>query len=97
MGGVTERREPSETERLLAEVDGMLAGAPTRPVAVVDEPGAGPLRSRLRAALLVGAVCGAGVWVLFALLPFLAATSGGLGAFLAATATTLAFRRRPRG
>jgi hypothetical protein len=95
MGDVTEHREPSETERLLAEVDGMLAGAPTRPVAAVDEP-AGPLRSRLRVALLVGAVCGAGVWVLFALTPFLAATSGGVGAFLAATATTLAFRRRPR-
>jgi cation transporter-like permease len=34
--------------------------------------------------------------VLFALLPFLSATSGGVGAFLGATAATLAFRRRPR-
>ena len=95
MGGVTDRREPSETERLLAEVDGMLSGTPTRQPAVV-EGSARPLRSRVRGALVVGAVCGAGVWVLFALLPFLSATSGGVGAFLGATAATLAFRRRPR-
>ena len=50
--------------------------------------------TRLRTALTVGAVAGAGVWVLFALLPFLRATSGGVGAFLAAFAATLLFRRR---
>ncbi len=99
-GGMAERREPSETERLLAEVDGMLTGAATGPDARPVPRPAGPERwpatvvGRLRTALLVGAVSGAGVWLLFAVLPFLRATSGAVGAFLAATAATLLFRRR---
>jgi hypothetical protein len=38
-------------------------------------------------------VAGVGVWVLFALLPFLRATSGGVGAFLAAFVAVLLLRR----
>jgi hypothetical protein len=93
---MAEHREPSETERLLAEVDGALSGRPAAPVprqGTVDGP-LGRLRGRFRTAMLVGAVAGAGVWVLFAVLPFLRATSGGLGALLGATAATLLFRRR---
>ncbi len=95
---MADNREPSETERLLAEVDGMLAGPSPkgRSVQPLDSAADGPGRvmSRVRSALVVGAVSGAGVWVLFAVLPFLRATSGGIGALLAATAVTLLFRRR---
>jgi hypothetical protein len=93
---MAEHREPSDTERLLAEVDGMLSGRPAAlPARVTTGDGSpGGLRGRLRGALVVGAVAGAGVWVLFAVLPFLRATSGGLGALLGATAAALIFRRR---
>ena len=56
----------------------------------------GPFVSRVRGALVVGSVSGVGVWVLFAVLPFLRAGSGAVGAFLAAAVATLLFRRRPR-
>ena len=94
---MAERSEPSDTERLLAEVDGMLSGG-ARPAVPAQRAAGdgliGSLRARVRDALVVGAVAGVGIWVLFALLPFLRATSGGVGAFLAATAATLLFRRR---
>ena len=94
---MAERSEPTDTERLLAEVDGMLAGG-SRPAVPAQRAAGdrriGSLRARVRDALFVGAVAGVGIWVLFALLPFLRATSGGVGAFLAATAATLLFRRR---
>jgi len=98
---MAEPREPSETERLLAEVDGMLSGgsggaAPKRSVQPYGAAEAQPgwIVRRLRAAALVGAASGVGVWVLFALLPFLRAGSGAVGAFLAAFTATLVFRRR---
>ncbi len=94
----TERKEPGETERLLAEVENMLGDRPAPQRSVqphgAAEQGWGQVMTRLRTALTVGAVAGAGIWVLFALLPFLRATSGGVGAFLAAFAATLLFRRR---
>jgi hypothetical protein len=94
---MTERREPSETERLLAEVDGMLTpgGASTVPAQRSGEETGhvARFRARLRGALVAGAVAGAGVWLLFALLPFLDAWSGGWGAFLSVTAVTLVLRR----
>jgi hypothetical protein len=43
---------------------------------------------------MAGAVAGAGVWVLFALLPFLRAGSGGVGAFLATFVAVLLLPRR---
>ena len=91
-------REPSESERLLAEVEGMLGDGP-RPHRSVQLPATaesppGWILRQVRTATLAGAVSGVGVWVLFAVLPFLRATSGGIGAFLAAFAATLLFRRR---
>jgi len=89
--------EPSETERLLAEVDGMLGGG-DRPRRSLQPHGPaettpGPIVRRVRAAAVAGAVAGVGVWVLFAILPFLGAFSGGIGAFLAAFGAVLFFRR----
>ncbi len=95
---MAERGERSETDRLLAEVDSMLAGGPTRsvqPHGPTTEP-EDPVVARLRTAVLAGALAGGAVWVLFALLPFLRATSGGVGAFLAAFTATLLFRRHRR-
>ena len=93
---MAEPREPSEAERLLAEVEGMLDGAPkpsVQPHGPAD-PQPAWIAGRVRSAVAVGAVAGATVWVLFALLPFLRAGSGGVGAFLAAFTATVLFRRR---
>ena len=88
--------EPSETERLLAEVDGH-ARATGRSRSLQPhgdaQPEGGPIRRRVRAAAVAGAVAGVGVWVLFAILPFLHAASGGVGAFLATFVAVLVFRR----
>ena len=93
---MAEPREPSETERLLAEVEGMLDGAPKRSVQPYGSADSQPgwIVGQLRTAALVGAVAGAGVWVLFALLPFLRAGSGAAGAFLATFVAVLLLRRR---
>ncbi len=93
---MAEPREPSETERLLAEVEGMLDGTPKRSVQPhgAADPQPGWVGGRLRSAAVVGAVAGAGVWVLFALLPFLRAGSGGIGAFLATFVAVLLLPRR---
>jgi len=88
--------EPSETERLLAEVDGMLGDRPQRslqPHGDAQPEGGGPIVRRVRAAAVAGAVTGVGVWVLFAILPFLHAASGAIGAFLATFVAVLVFRR----
>jgi hypothetical protein len=86
--------EPSETERLLAEVEGMLGDRPRRSLQPHGDPQpeAGPMMRRVRAAAVAGAVGGVGVWLLFAILPFLHAASGGFGAFLATFAAVLVFR-----
>ena len=87
--------EPSETERLLAEVEGMLGDQPRRSLQPHGDaqPQRRPFRRRVRAAALAGAVGGVGVWFLFAILPFLHAASGGFGAVLATFAAVLVFRR----
>jgi hypothetical protein len=87
--------EPSETERLLAEVDGMLGDRPQRSLQPHGgaETEAGPIVRRVRAAAVAGAVGGVGIWVLFAILPFLHAASGGIGASLATFVAVLLFRR----
>jgi hypothetical protein len=51
------------------------------------------LGRRFRAAALTGVVAGAGVWGLFAVLPFLRAGSGGAGAALATFVAVLLLRR----
>ncbi|MDQ1629084.1 MAG: hypothetical protein QOI54_2828 [Actinomycetota bacterium] len=99
---MAERDEPTDIDKLLAEVDGMLGDrAPARPAARApaaraasdaDEP-AGVVR-RVRAAAVSGALAAGVVWVAFALLPFLRATSGAAGAFLAAFVAVLVLRRR---
>ncbi len=87
--------EPSETERLLAEVEGMLGDQPRRSLQPHGDapPERRPFRRRVRAAVVAGAVGGVGVWFLFAILPFLHAASGGFGAFIATFAAVLVFRR----
>jgi hypothetical protein len=101
MGGMADRDEGTDIDKLLAEVDGMVGGgsAPAarsgsrQPAARADE-GAGGFTARVRTAAVAGAVGGGAVWVLFALLPFLRATSGGVGAFLATFVAVLLLRRR---
>jgi hypothetical protein len=89
----------TDIDKLLAEADQMLAGAGATPVRAVQpregtEPEPGRLVQQLRAAAFSGAVAAAAVWVLFAVLPFLRATSGAVGAFLATFVAVLVFRRR---
>ena len=89
----------TDIDKLLAEADRMLAGAGAAPVRAVQprqdtESDPSTLVQQLRAAAISGAVAAAAVWFLFALLPFLGATSGAVGAFLAAFMAVLVFRRR---
>ena len=89
----------TDIDKLLAEADQMLAGAGATPVRAGQPrqgtaPESGRLVRQMRAAALSGAVAAAGVWVLFAVLPFLGAGSGAVGAFLGASTAVLVFRRR---
>jgi hypothetical protein len=89
----------TDIDKLLAEADQMLAGAgaaPVRPVQPRERTESEPDRlvQQLRAAAFSGAVAAGAVWVLFAVLPFLRATSGAVGAFLATFVAVLVFRRR---
>jgi len=87
----------TDIDKLLAEADQMIAGAGATPVRAGQprqdtEPGM--LVQQMRSAAVSGAVAAAAVWVLFAVLPFLRATSGAVGAFLATFVAVLVFRRR---
>jgi hypothetical protein len=89
----------TEIDKLLAEADQMLAGAGATPVRAVQprqgtESEPGRLVGQLRTAAVSGAVAATAVWFLFAVLPFLRATSGAAGAFLATFMAVLVFRRR---
>jgi hypothetical protein len=92
----------TDIDKLLAEVDGMLTGGgtPKRPVAPVDSGPSAPdgllggLVAQVRTAAVSGVVAAAGVWLLFAVLPFLGAGSGAVGAFLGTFFAVLVFRRR---
>jgi len=90
-----------DIDKLLAEVEGVVGGKPAsappprgdRPA----EPVAAGLTARARTAVASATVAAAVVWVVFALVPFLGATSGAAGAFLATLVTVLvAPRRRTR-
>jgi hypothetical protein len=89
---------PSDIEKLLAEVERTLAAGTAQPAARRErgepEPARGGLSARLRTASVSGAAAAAVVWVLFALLPFLRATSGAVGAFLATFVVVLLLPRR---
>ena len=98
-GDMADPDKRTDIDKLLAEADGVLAGAGAAPVragqprhGTESEPGR--LVQQLRAAAVSGAVAAAAVWFLFAVLPFLRATSGAVGAFLAAFMAVLVFRRR---
>lgn len=90
----------TDIDKLLAEVDGMMSGGGTPANRAVAPTGAAApswsdgIVAQVRAATLSGAVAGVGVWFLFAVLPFLRAPSGAIGAFLAAFGAVLVFRRR---
>lgn len=100
---MTDPDKRSEIDKLLAEVDRMTGDAPAakREPAVPSAPeddsfGAlfADLGRRFRVAATTGAVAFGLVWVLFALLPFLRATSGAVGAAIAAFVAVLVLRRR---
>jgi hypothetical protein len=96
---MSEPDRPSDIDKLLAEVESSLSGkpAPATPARRDDTPVAssgGGLRARSRTALVVGAGAAGGVFLLFALLPFLGAMSGAAGAFVGAFVAALIFRRR---
>jgi hypothetical protein len=88
----------TDIDRLLAEVEGTLGGKPAgastgRDVEQVDGTRRG-LAARARTAAVAGAFAGAGVFLLFMLLPFLRAPSGAVGAFLGAFVAALLLRRK---
>jgi hypothetical protein len=96
-------RDKTDIDKLLAEVDGMLTpgGAPAgRALSKKAQPTqetqswTDGLVAQVRAAAMSGVVAGVGVFVVFAVLPFLRAPSGAIGAFLAAFCAVLVFRRR---
>lgn len=84
-----------DVESLLAEVERSLGGgAPGPPQRRAD---LSPTRtSRVRSAAVTGAVSAGAVWVLFALLPFLRAGSGAIGAFLATFVVLVVLGQRRR-
>jgi hypothetical protein len=86
--------KPSDVEKLLAEVEGTLSGKPAARSAGPVEPASGGFATRVRRATLSAATAFAIVWVFFALLPFLRATSGAVGAFLATFVVVLLLPRR---
>lgn len=89
----------TDIDKLIAEVDGMLSGGGTPPSRAVQPPGATQswtdgIVTHVRTAVVSGATAAVAVFCLFAVLPFLRAPSGAVGAFLAAFGAVLVFRRR---
>jgi hypothetical protein len=93
----------TDIDKLLAQVDGMLSDGGTPPKRAVAPRDSGPsapdgvlggLVAQVRTATVSGVVAGVGVWCAFAVLPFLRAPSGAVGAFLGTFAAVLIFRRR---
>lgn len=89
--------EDPDFEALLAEVEQTVSGGP-KPAAQVparkSEQASEGRVSRVGTAVVTGAVAAVVVWVIFALLPFLRAGSGAVGAFLATFVAVLLLRRR---
>jgi hypothetical protein len=99
MGCMADRDKGTDIDKLLAEVDGMITGGGTPARGAVApsssaESSRGGFVTRVRTATISGAVAGVGVWCVFAVLPFLAAPSGAVGAFLGTFGAVLIFRRR---
>jgi hypothetical protein len=97
-GMADEADKRNEIEKLLAEVDRVVDGKPSRDRSSGGHRPAkdfGPsVTARARAAALSGAVAAVVVWAIFAVLPFLDAFSGAAGAFLATFAAVLVLRWR---
>jgi hypothetical protein len=96
---MADRDKRTDIDKLLAEVDGMLSAGgstPARSVQPQGDPDTAPggLVGQVRAAALSAAAAAVMVWFLFAILPFLRATSGAVGAFLATFVAVVVFRRR---
>lgn len=97
---MAERDKPTDFDKLIAEVDAMTGGGtPARrpaapPPARSDESSSDGFMARVRTAATAGVVGGGVVWVIFAVLPFLRAGSGAIGAFLATFVAVLLLRRR---
>lgn len=88
--------DPDDVESLLADAERTLSGGVARPPSRREE---GPVErsgGRMRSAAVSAAVAGGAVWVLFAVLPFLRATSGAVGAFLATFVVLLVLGGRRR-
>jgi hypothetical protein len=96
---MADRDKPTDIDKLLAEVDAMTTGggaaarrpAPPPPASTEE---AGGFMVRVRTAATAGVVGAGVVWVIFAVLPFLRAGSGAIGAFLATFVAVLLLRRR---
>lgn len=96
---MADRDKGTDIDKLLADVDGMLTGGGTTPSRSVAPAGAeqsasGGFVAQVRAATVSGVVAAVGVWCVFAVLPFLRAPSGAIGAFLGTFLAVLVFRRR---
>lgn len=91
-----DNRDRDDTEALLAQVERALGDTTTRRPGRAGPPSAAPRRGGLRRATVSASIAAGVVWVLFALLPFLGATSGAAGAFLAAFVTVLVLGARRR-
>lgn len=85
-----------DIESLLAEAERTLAGGASRPPARREEGSLERSGGRVRSAAVSAAVASGVVWVLFAILPFLRAGSGAIGAFLATFVVLLVLGGRRR-
>lgn len=95
---MADRDKGTDIDKLLAEVDGMISGG-TPPSRAVQPTGRSQswtdgIVSHVRTAAMSGVAAAVVVFCLFAVLPFLRAPSGAIGAFLAAFGAVLVFRRR---
>jgi len=95
---MADRDRHEDIDKLLAEVEGTLSGKPPTPRArdaghPAERARAG-ITARVSTAAVSGAVAAALVWLAFVFLPFLGATSGAAGAFLATFVAVLLLRRR---
>ncbi len=88
--------DPDDIESLLAEAERTLSGGTSRSPQPRDASPPERSGGRVRTAAVSAAVAGGAIWVLFALLPFLRATSGAVGAFLATFLVLLVLGGRRR-
>lgn len=88
--------DPDDIESLLADAERALSGGAARSPSSREEGPVERTGGRVRTAAVSAAVAGGAVWVLFAILPFLRATSGAVGACLATFVVLLVLGGRRR-